>query len=125
VHDLLAVLDLLQAEGWGPVHLMGRGLGSLTAAFAAVLHPHVGQVTLWNALLSYHELTQEPVQRWPLSTMAPGLLRHFDLPDCYRALAGKSLTLVEPWTGQMTPWDPAALDAPLQRLGLSPDLVRS
>jgi dienelactone hydrolase len=125
VHDLLAALDLLQAEGWGPVHLMGRGLGSLTAAFAAVLHPQVGQVTLWNALLSYHELTQVPVQRWPLSAMAPGVLKHVDLPDCYRALAAKGLFLVDPWTSQMTPWDPAALGAHLHSLGLSPDLVRS
>ncbi|OHB80784.1 MAG: hypothetical protein A2W31_10105 [Planctomycetes bacterium RBG_16_64_10] len=50
VHDLLRVLDLFQAHGYRQIHLVGRGLGSITVSFAAALHPLVAQVTLHNAL---------------------------------------------------------------------------
>ena len=118
VHDLLRTLDLFRANGWRGVHLVGRGLGAITAAFAACLHPLVKRVTLHNALLSYHELTQVPVQSWPLSSLVPGVLQDFDLPDCYRALAGKKLTLVTPWDSQMRPWRRDPLRRHLKALGL-------
>ena len=35
--------------------------------------------------------------RWPLSTLLPGVLPEFDLPDCYRALEAKNLRQLEPW----------------------------
>ncbi|NOY80611.1 MAG: prolyl oligopeptidase family serine peptidase [Kiritimatiellaeota bacterium] len=116
--DLLTVLDLLAAEGCGEVHLAGRGLGALTAAFAALLHPLVTRVTLKNALLSFYELTQTPVQSWPLSAMAPGQLRQFDLPDCFRALLRKRLRILAPWNSQMEVWDPEALRPHLRALGI-------
>jgi dienelactone hydrolase len=118
VHDLLRALDLLRANGWRSAHLVGRGLGAVSALFAACLHPMVKRVTLHNGLLSYHELTQVAVQSWPLSSLVPGILEHFDLPDCYRALAGKRLTLVEPWDGQMRPWRREPLRRHLKMLGL-------
>ena len=34
---------------------------------------------------------------WPLSAFLPGVLEHFDLPDCYRALQAKKLRQIEPW----------------------------
>jgi hypothetical protein len=34
---------------------------------------------------------------WPLSCLAPGVLKVFDLSDCYRALAAKKLRQIEPW----------------------------
>jgi len=101
VHDVLATLDLMKSEGYQKVHLMGRGLGAIFAAMAACLHPLVKRITLKNGLQSYHELTQVPVQSWPFSVMPHGLLRHFDLPDCYRALKKKKLWIVDPWTSQM------------------------
>ena len=54
--------------------------------------------------MSYHELTQVPVQSWPLSSLVPGVLKDFDLPDCHRLLrAKKRLALVRPWDSQMRP----------------------
>jgi hypothetical protein len=104
VHDLLAVLDLFADRGCRRVHLVGRGLGAIWATFAACLHPLVKRVTLHNALRSYHELTQVPVQSWPLSSLVPGVLKDFDLPDCYRLLrARKGLRLLQPWDSQMRP----------------------
>lgn len=120
VHDLLCVLDLLEDNGCRKVHLIGRGMGAVTAAYAACLHTVVRQVTLHNALLSYHELTQVAVPRWPLSALVPGALQDFDLPDCYRRLRSKALTLVSPWTGRMRPWKNwRELRHHLQSLGLA------
>jgi len=101
-HDLLATLDLLQSRGAERVHLAARGLGTGPATFAAVLHPVVKEVTLTNALPSFHELTQQPVCAWPLSTMPWNVLNHFDLPDCYRALRRKKLRIVDPWSAQLS-----------------------
>lgn len=103
VHDLLSALDLFQASGCRHVHLVGHGLGAITATFAACLHPLVQRVTLHNALLSYHELTQVPVQSWPLSALVPGILKDFDLPDCHRMLRGKALVVKTPWNARRKP----------------------
>jgi hypothetical protein len=100
-------------------------MGALTATFAACLHPVVRRVTLHNALLSYHELTQVPVQKWPWSFMPPGVLRDFDLPDCYCLLAmEKRLTLVSPWDAQMRVWRRRDLRAHLKAIGLAWARVR-
>jgi len=104
VHDLLSVLDLLEANGYRSVHLVARGLGTIWSTFAACLHRLVKRVTLHNALRSYHELTQVPVPRWPLSATVRGVLADFDLPDCHRLLrADKKIAIVQPWDARMRP----------------------
>ncbi len=125
VHDVLRALDLFQWHGYRDIHLVGRGLGAVWAAFAAVIHPVVGRVTLHNALLSYHELTQDDRYAWPLSAMVFGILRHFDLSDCLRELAAtRQLTLVNPWNSRMEVWDKGKLGSHLKTLGLEKVEVR-
>ncbi len=119
VHDLLAALDLFAANGCQEMHLVGRGIGAITATFAAVLHPLVKRVTLHNALLSYHELTQDDRYQWPLSTLVYGILQRLDLPDCLRELAAtKRLSIFDPWDARMQLWRRDKLSAHLQMLGL-------
>ena len=115
--DVLRVLDLLESRGYRKIHLAGRGLGSLPALFAAVLHPRVGTVTLKHALLSYHEMTQDEDYKWPLSAMVWGILKKLDLPDCYRAL-GKRLTLIEPWSTRMEPLPAKEAKRRLKEVGI-------
>ncbi len=103
VHDVLVALDLLRSLGTQTVHLHGRGLGSIVATFAALLHPLVNRVTLRHALRSFEELTQVPVSEWPASVLPFGVLRFFDLPDCRRALRAKRVRLIEPWDAFMQP----------------------
>ena len=98
--DVLRVLDWLKASGYEEVHVAGRGHGALPAAFAALLTPHVTRVTLKNALTSYAAVAEARDYRWPLSTLLPGVLTRFDLPDCYRELQKKNLELLEPWGAQ-------------------------
>lgn len=104
VHDLLCVLDLLAANGCRDINLIGRGLGAVTSAFAACLHPAVKRVALHNAPPSYGGMMRHPVCEWPRSAMARGLLRSVDLPDCYRLLRrSKHLRMVAPWDHLMRP----------------------
>jgi dienelactone hydrolase len=96
-HDVLRVLDWLASNGHREVHLAARGWGAIPATFAALLSDHVKAVTLKNALTSYREVAETEYYRWPLSALLPGVLREFDLPDCYRALEAKDLRQIEPW----------------------------
>jgi dienelactone hydrolase len=96
-HDILCVLDWLNAHGHSEIHLAAKGWGALPATFAALLSEHVRQVTLKHALRSYSEVAESEGYQWPLSCLVPGVLKHFDLPDCYRELERKKLRHIEPW----------------------------
>jgi dienelactone hydrolase len=119
VYDLLRVLDLFQTHGCRQIHLVGRGMGAITATLAAVVHPVVTRLTLYNALLSFHELTQDPRYTWPLSCMVFGVLERFDLPDCLRELMhSKRLTVFDPWNSRMQAWTADDLGLHLKQLDL-------
>ena len=96
-HDVLRVLDWLKGCGHQEIHLAAKGWGAIPATFAALLSDDVVQVTLKNALTSYAEIAESEDYQWPLSTLLPDVLKRFDLPDCYRELAGKKLRQIEPW----------------------------
>jgi len=96
-HDVLCVLDWLRSCGHREVHLAAKGWGAIPATFAALLSDQVAQVTLKNALTSYAEIAESVEYNWPLSSLLPGVLHRFDLPDCYRALEKKKLSQIEPW----------------------------
>ena len=104
VHDVMRSLDFLRAEGVTGITLCGRGIGSITAAFAALLHPAQPRAWLMDYLPAYEDLVKADLVRWPLSAMLRGCLRAFDLPDVYRAL-GRRLTLGRPWDAQLSERD--------------------
>ena len=95
--DVLRVIQWLIATGHEEVHLAGRGWGALPVAFAALLSPQVKQVTLKNALTSYADLIADEDYKWPYAALLPDVLKRFDLPDVYAALATKGLKNLEPW----------------------------
>jgi hypothetical protein len=101
VHDVLRLLDWLQACGHGSVHLAAKGCAAIPATLAAVLAEGVAQVTLKNSLASYTAFAEAEDYKWPLSAVLPGVLKHFDLPDCYRFLARRNLRQIEPWDAEM------------------------
>jgi pimeloyl-ACP methyl ester carboxylesterase len=92
--DLLRLVDWLKAHGHDQVHLVAKGWGTIPATFAALLSPHVNRVTLKHALSSYGDVAEAEDYDWPLSSFIPDVLKTFDLPDCYRALASKHLKLL-------------------------------
>ncbi len=98
--DVLRVLDWLASVGHTEVHLIGRGWGALVATFAAVMSDQVKQVTLKNSLTSYSDIAESEHYDWPLSTLLPNVLAHFDLPDCYSNLKSKQLRLIDSWAAE-------------------------
>jgi hypothetical protein len=97
-HDVLRVLDWLTVAGHKRVHLAAKGWAAIPATFAALLSDTVHRVTLKNALTSYTDIAESEDYRWPLSSLLPGVLEQFDLPDCYAELtAQKTLVQIEPW----------------------------
>lgn len=95
--DVLCVLNWLARYGYHDVHLIGNGWGALPATFAALFSDHVQRVTLQHALTSYAAIAESEQYNWPLATLLPNVLQHFDLPDCYRALQPKGLRQIDPW----------------------------
>jgi hypothetical protein len=51
-------------------------------------------VTLKHALTSYTDIAENAEFNWPLSSLVPGILKYFDLPDCYRDLSSKNLVQI-------------------------------
>lgn len=97
VNDVLAAINLLKANGTKEIKLVGRGLGAVVAAFTAVLSDKVDTVTLINAPVSYQQMIEDVMTRWPLSHMPPAILKVCDLPDIYKALECKSLKIIDQW----------------------------
>jgi dienelactone hydrolase len=95
-HDVLRVIDWLRDQGHEQVHVVARGWGAIPGTFASVLHDAVTQVTLKYALSSYAAVLETEEYQWPLAAFLPGVVKSFDLPDCYRELGRKQLRQVEP-----------------------------
>jgi dienelactone hydrolase len=86
VRDLLRVIQWLTSHGHEQVHLVAKGRGTVHAAIAALLSAEVVQVTLQDALPSFHEVATSETYDWPLSCFILDVLKHVDLPDIYREL---------------------------------------
>ena len=95
VFDLLRTIDFLQ-DGGAHVHLVGRGVGSVPVALAALLHRSQPTCELINYLPNYELLIDNPLHNWPLSCLIENCLASFDLPDVYDAL-GDRLQKCDPW----------------------------
>lgn len=89
--DVLRVLQWLKSVGRTEIHLAASGWGTIPATLAAVLADDVKHVTLKGALSSWSDIAETEHYTWPVSSFIPGVLKSFDLPDCYRSLAMKDL----------------------------------
>lgn len=96
-YDILRVIAWLKSYGHEEVHLVAKGYGAVPATFAALLSEDVTRVTLKNALTSYSDIAESEDYNWPLESFLPGVLKTFDLPDCYRFLEEKNLRMIDPW----------------------------
>ena len=118
VLDVLAAAKLLKSSGIKQIHLVGRGQGSIVAAFAGLLSDDISRVTLLNAPFAYEEMVLSPVTEWPLSCMIPGILDTLDLPDVYNALAGKKLKITDPWNALFKPLTKSKIDSLIKKYSI-------
>ena len=93
VGDLLAVIAFLADESRGGIALLGRGVAGPVALHAAALEPKVVALTIEGAILSWSDVVRTPLSRDQLTSVVPGVLRSYDLPDLAASLAPRSLTI--------------------------------
>lgn len=124
VNDVLRTVDLLVAEGATKVDLVGRGQGAVLALYAGLLHAKTGSVTLKNGPLSYRSWTQTPIVLWPFANQPTGVLKHFDLPDCIRAL-GRRVRMIQPWNPRMRPYTKSQLRTAMREAGLPARMIKA
>jgi len=94
-YDVLRIVNWIKSFGHTEIHLAAKGWGTIPATFASILSDNVTQISLKNALTSYKDIAENEDYNWPLSTLVPGIIKSFDLPDCYRTLEAKQLRLIE------------------------------
>ncbi|MHB9139514.1 MAG: alpha/beta hydrolase family protein [Victivallaceae bacterium] len=119
VLDVLSAAKLLKSSGIKQIHLVGKGQGAIVAAFAGLLSGDISRVTLLNAPFAYQEMVEEPVTKWPLSCMVPGILDSLDLPDVYNALAGKKLRMLAPWNALFKPLSKTKIDSMIKKYSIN------
>lgn len=84
--DLIQVIRWLNHQGHQSIHLIAKGRGTIPASIASLLSPNVKKITLINALKSFQMIAESEDYDWPLSSLVPSILNHFDLPDIYSEL---------------------------------------
>lgn len=106
------VFDLRQAlralDGGRGFHLIGVGLGGPVALHAATLDSQIKRLELGASLLSWTDAAQAKTTKNLLSSVIPGVLAAYDLPDLAAAFAPRPLVIRDPI-------DPAGLPLALDR----------
>src|SRR5262249_2932609 len=93
VQDVLAVLGQLADEERDGVRLIGTGTAGPVALHAAVLDSRIKELTLVQSLLSWSAVARASQSHNQLSSVVPGALRSYDLPNLAAALAPRPLTI--------------------------------
>src|SRR5262249_142215 len=96
VYDLLAVIDSLDRYGrtqGAPIQVIGIESAGPIVLHAAALDPRIQQATLQRSLVSWTALVHAPISYNQLTTVGPGALKVYDLPDLAAAVAPRLLTI--------------------------------
>jgi cephalosporin-C deacetylase-like acetyl esterase len=99
VQDVVRSVDYLMSRQNSDVenlHVIGKGTGGLWCLYAAALDPRIRSLISVQSLLSYRSLTQGDRYLYGAGVFVPDVLLHFDLPEVAAAIAGRSLTLIQP-----------------------------
>jgi dienelactone hydrolase len=103
----LAMVDdsLRRRQGYEPVglDLVGIGPGAPIALHAALLEPRAASLELDGGLVSWTALAQSPLSKGQLSSVLPGVLAEYDLPDLVAAMAPRPVTVRNPADPQGRP----------------------
>jgi len=79
--------------------VIGQGPAALWVLFAAALDPRIKSAVCDGMLISYRAIAGAERFLYSASALAPGALKHFDLPQIAASIAGRRLTLVSPLDG--------------------------
>ena len=100
VAELLGILETLNAERYGKrspgFHVVGMGLSGPVVLHAALVDQHklIKKATVLNSLVSWSNIVEKGMSRDQLSSVVPGVLAVYDLPDLAARLAPLPLSIV-------------------------------
>ena len=112
------VFDVLQAlraiapkDGPKEFRLIGVGICGPIVLHVAILDDRVKAVEIESAIASWSDVVRTPVSRGQLSSVVPGVLESYDLPELAAALAPRPLTIRTPAdaAGRLLSRDEAAI----------------
>jgi len=112
VGDVCTALGWLQRRqaGTEEVYIWASGVSALAAAMAAALTGEVSGLVLEDALISFESAVTTRLPAYNHEIILPGVLRRFDLPDIYQALAPRRVSLINPLLGDKSPAAKAAAE---------------
>jgi cephalosporin-C deacetylase-like acetyl esterase len=96
VYDLLAVL---RTRGEKEAHVIAVASAGPIALHAAALDPRIQNLTLEHSLISWATVVEKPISHNQLTSVLPGVLADYDLPDLAALLAPRPLTIRDPVDG--------------------------
>jgi hypothetical protein len=114
---VLDVLVVLRESGVAEsakrgIHLYGEGVAGLVALHAAALLDRKDvETTLDGSLAAWQSIFDIPVTYNQLSSIVPGAMKTYDLPDLVATLAPRKLTIRGPLDAAQRPVSQEALDA--------------
>ncbi|MGJ5817283.1 alpha/beta hydrolase [Paludibaculum fermentans] len=98
----IQTLEVLRAYEWlrtrpgidaANIGVMGVRDGGMIAMYAAALEPRISSVTVREMMASFMTLARAKVHKDRISSVVPGVLSEFDLPDLAMAIAPRELRL--------------------------------
>jgi hypothetical protein len=96
VSDILALTAALRSDPASkgrPIYIAARRKLTVPALFAAALDPAIRGLYLCGGLVSFQNLIETEVYRYPFANFVPNLLKHTDLPEVAASIAPRNLVL--------------------------------
>jgi dienelactone hydrolase len=107
VHDVLSINEAMGGE----CILSASGAAVPVALHAAALDSRIPEVTLEKGILSWSSVVKVRITQNQLSSVVPGALEVYDLPDLAAAIAPRKLTIKNPVDPAGKPISQAELEA--------------
>jgi cephalosporin-C deacetylase-like acetyl esterase len=98
VWDIVRALDYLESRAdvdSSQIRILGRGPAGLAALMAAALDERVQAVLIQRTLATYSSIVNSEEYEIALDWFAPGILKHFDLPDITAAIYPRPVWIVD------------------------------
>jgi hypothetical protein len=84
---VLDVLSLMKMINSDHVHIVGEGVTAPIVLHAAALDARIREIQVDGPLRSWMSVVERPITYNALSSVVPGVLKHYDLPELERSLA--------------------------------------
>ncbi|HUU29036.1 MAG TPA: acetylxylan esterase [archaeon] len=118
VTDICACLEWLKSKKANPdsIYIWASGVSGLWAVLASAISQGVSGLILEDLLCSFESAVSVRLPAYNQEIIVPGVLRHFDLPQVFQALAPRKVSLVNPLMGDKSPALKSELDRTYSRV---------